>query len=48
MCADQGSKPAGEAYLPRAPLRSHGESLEFCRCLRDEDGHRCWREMLDV
>ena len=48
MYADQGSKPASEAYLPRAPLRSHAEYLEFCRCLLDEDGHRCWREMLDA
>ena len=46
MYADQGSKPASEADLPRAPLRSHAEYLEFCRCLLDEDGHRCWREML--
>ena len=48
MYADQGSQPASEAYLPRAPLRSHAEYLEFCRCLLDEDGHRCWREMLDA
>ena len=48
MYADQGSQPASEAYLPRAPLRSHAEDLEFCRCLLDEDGHRCWREMLDA
>ena len=46
MYADQGSKPASEADLPRAPLRSHAEYLEFCRCLLDEDGHKCWREML--
>ena len=46
MYADQGNKPASEADLPRAPLRSHAEYLEFCRCLLDEDGHRCWREML--
>ena len=46
MYADQGSNPASEADLPRAPLRSHAENLEFCRCLLDEDGHRCWREML--
>ena len=45
MYADQDSKPASEADLPRAPLRSHAEYLEFCRCLLDEDGHRCWREM---
>ena len=44
MYADQGSKPASEADLPRAPLRSHAEYLELC--LLDEDGHRCWREML--
>ena len=44
MYADQGSKPASEAYLLRAPLRSHAEYLEICRCLLDEDGHRCWRE----
>ena len=48
MYANQGSQPASEAYLPRAPLRSHAEYLEFCRCLLDEDGHRCWREMLDA
>ena len=48
MYADQGSKPASEAYLPRAPLRSHAEYLEFCRCLLDEDGHKCWHEMLDA
>ena len=46
MYADQGCKPASEADLPRAPLRSHAEYLEFCRCLLDEHGHRCWREML--
>ena len=43
MYADQGSKPASEADLPRA---LHAEYLEFCRCLLDEHGHRCWREML--
>ena len=48
MYANQGSKPASEAYLPRALLRSHAEYLEFCQCLLDEDGHRCWREMLDA
>ena len=37
MYADQGSQPASEAYLPRAPLRSHAEYLEFCRCFLDED-----------
>ena len=46
MYADQGCKPASEADLPRAPLRSHAEYLESCRCLLDEHGHRCWREML--
>ena len=30
MYADQGNKPASEADLPRAPLRSHAEYLEFC------------------
>ena len=38
MYVDQGSKPASEADLPRAPLRSHAEYLEFWRCLLDEDG----------
>ena len=46
MYADQGSKPASEADLPRAPLRSRAKYLEFCQCLLDEDGQRCWREML--
>ena len=32
--------------LPRAPLRSHAEYIEFCRCLLDEAGHRCWHDLL--
>ena len=35
-----------EGMLPRAPLRSHAEYIEFCRCLLDEAGHRCWRDLL--
>ena len=42
----KAANPASEADLPRAPLGSHAEYLEFCRCPLDEDGHRCWREML--
>ena len=46
MCANQGSQPASEAYLPRSRL--HAEYLEFWWCLLDEDGHRCWCETLNV
>ena len=35
-----------EGMLPRAPLRSHAEYIEFCRCLLDEAGHRCWHDLL--
>ena len=35
-----------EGVLPRAPLRSHAEYIEFCRCLLDEAGHRCWHDLL--
>ena len=48
MYDNQGSQPASEAYLPVHRLRSRAEHLEFCRCLLDEDGHRCWCEMLDA
>lgn len=32
--------------LPRAPLRSHADYLEFCRCLLDETGHQEWDDIL--
>ena len=47
MFADQGGQPLPEGHLPRAPLRSHAEYIEFCRCLLDDEGHQCWRDILD-
>ena len=47
MFADQGGQPLPEGHLPRAPLRSHAEYIDFCRCLLDDEGHQCWREILD-
>ena len=29
------------------PLRSHAKYIEFCRCLLDDEGHQCWRDILD-
>ena len=46
MFADQGGQPLPEGHLPRAPLRSHAEYIEFCRCLLDDEGHQCWRDIL--
>ena len=40
MFADQYCGENGWRRLPRAPLRSHAEYLEFCRCLLDEAGHQ--------
>ena len=45
MFADQS---APEAHLPRASLRSHAEYIEFCRCLLDDEGHQCWRDILEM
>ena len=46
MFADQYSGENGWRRLPRAPLRSHAEYLEFCRCLLDEPGHERWQVLL--
>ena len=48
MFADQNGQPVPEGYLPRAPLRSHAEYLEFCRCLLDDEGHQCWLDILET
>ena len=48
MFADQGGQSVPQKkHLPRAPLRSHAEYIEFCRCLLDDEGHQCWRNILD-
>ena len=39
MFAEKYCTDDGWRRLPRAPLRSHAEYLEFCRCLLDDDGH---------
>ena len=46
MFADQYCGENGWRRLPRAPLRSHAEYLEFCRCLLDEPGHDRWQVLL--
>ena len=46
MVADQNGQPAPAGHLPRAPLRSHAEYIEFCQCLLDDEGHR--RDILEV
>ena len=46
MFADQYSGENGWRRLPRAPLRSPAEYLEFCRCLLDEPGHERWQVLL--
>ena len=28
-------------------MRSHAKYIEFCRCLLDDDGHQCWRDILE-
>ena len=47
MFADQNGQSAPEGHLPRASLRSHAEYIEFCRCLLDDEGHQCWRDILE-
>ena len=47
MYADQGGQTLPEGHLPRAFLHSHAEHIEFCRCLLDDEGHQCWRDILD-
>ena len=46
MFANQYCGENGMKRLPRAPLRSHAEYLEFCRCLLDEPGHDRWQVLL--
>ena len=46
MFSTHGGQSLPEGMLPRAPLRSHAEHIEFCRCLLDEAGHRCWHDLL--
>ena len=46
MFSTHGGQSLPEGMLPRAPLRSHAEYIEFCRCLLDEAGHRCWHDLL--
>ena len=46
MFSTHGGQSLPEGMLPRAPLRSHAEYIEFCRCHLDEAGHRCWHDLL--
>ena len=46
MFAKQHWEESSKRRLPRAPLRSHAEYLEFCRCLLDETGHDRWQVIL--
>ena len=46
MFSTHGGQSLPEGMLPRAPLRSHAEYIEFCRCLLDEAGHKCWHDLL--
>ena len=46
MFAEQYSTEEGWRRLPLAPLRSHAEYLEFCRCLLDEASHQQWATIL--
>ena len=46
MFASQNCDENGLRRLPRAPLRSRAEYLEFCRCLLDEPGHERWQVLL--
>ena len=46
MFADADGQAGTNGLLPRAPLRSHADYIEFCRCLLDEEGHQCWRDIL--
>ena len=46
MFADKYCADDGWRRLPRAPLRSRDEYLEFCRCLLDDEGHQCWHTIL--
>ena len=46
MFAEKYCTDDGWRRLPRAPLHSHAEYLDFCRCLLDDEDHQRWHTIL--